>query len=98
MSIAQTVAPSKLRQERHGEEDYIHRLGRALNPKHAAPDGAWVVFRRLAFYTHGAPNGAVVKPNSAENTEESGEGRKRSQILRGYYENTMQIGTYCLWL
>ena len=72
MSIAQTVlAPSKLRQERHGEEDCIHPIGRALNPKHAAPDGAWVVFRGIAFYKHGAPNGAVPKRNSIENSEES---------------------------
>ena len=75
MSIAQTVlAPSKLRQERHGEEDCIHRLCRALNPNHAAPDGAWVVSRGLAFYKHGAPNGAAPEPNSAEHSEESGGG------------------------
>ena len=45
MSIAQAViGPSKLRQERHGEEDYLHNPGRALDPIHAAPDGAWMVF------------------------------------------------------
>ena len=72
MSIEQTVlAPSKLRQERHGEEDSIHTIGRTLNPKHAASDGTWVAYRGLAFYKHGAPNGAAPKRNSTENSEES---------------------------
>jgi hypothetical protein len=41
MSIANIVlAPFELHQERHEEEGCIHRLGRALNPAHAAPNGA----------------------------------------------------------
>ena len=45
MSIAQTVlAPSKLRQERHGDQPHKQRRGHALASEHAAPDGAWVVF------------------------------------------------------
>ena len=45
MSIAQTgLAPSKLRQERHGNARHKQLRSRALRPKHAAPDGAWVVF------------------------------------------------------
>jgi hypothetical protein len=45
MFIAQTVhALSKLRQERHGDERHKQRRVRASSSKHAAPDGAWVVF------------------------------------------------------
>jgi len=45
MSIARTgLAPSELRQERHGDDRHKQLRGRALSPKHAAPDGAWVVF------------------------------------------------------
>jgi len=36
-------------------------LGYALNHRHAAPDGAWMSFRGLVFYRHGAPNGAVLQ-------------------------------------
>ena len=46
MFIAQAVlVPSKLRQERHVAEDCAHRPGRPLNPKRAAPNGAWMVLR-----------------------------------------------------
>jgi hypothetical protein len=46
MSIAQTaLAPSKLRQERHGDERHKHRCGHPLSSEHAAPNGAWMIFR-----------------------------------------------------
>jgi hypothetical protein len=46
MFIAYAVRVSfELRQERHVEGNCAHRLGGPLNPKHAAPDGAWMVLR-----------------------------------------------------
>jgi hypothetical protein len=52
MFIAQPVlAQNKLRQERHGDERLRYRSGDALRSKHAAPDGACMVFRGSSAIT-----------------------------------------------
>ena len=56
MFIAETViSRSKLRQERHGNGHPEYSRSHRLNRKHAAPDGAWLIFGGAVFYKHGAP-------------------------------------------
>jgi hypothetical protein len=46
MSVEQTVlTPNKRGKERHEGGHHIYGRDHALDSRHAAPDGAWIVFR-----------------------------------------------------